>query len=133
MRARVHIHISLDRFGEVLGDTEVELKEGGKVIGHILGKASGYGACPRSRETAEEHLLRKSVLKVHGDYEAADELLPSDGCHPIQPVLGGAVWVLRGACSFINKTLSAAEAGASAVLIANAGKRKTSDTGFVVL
>jgi len=128
------MHVSLDRFGEVLGDTEVELKEGGKVIGHILGKASGYGACPSSRETAKEHLLQKSVLKVHGDYEAAEELLPSDGCHPIQPVPGGAVaWVLRGACSFINKTLSAAEAGASAVLIGNAGKRKTSDTGFVVL
>ena len=85
------------------------------------------------RTKIAQRRLYKSVLTLHSDYEASNDLLPSDACHPIEGTNGGAVWVLRGTCNFINKTQIAHQAGATAVLIGNAGKRKSSSTELVAI
>ena len=123
----------LDKFGEVLADTVVEFESEGTVLWRALGKASGYGACPPSEDRAQKHILHKSVLTLHSEYEAVDDLVPSDACHPIQPAPDGVLWVLRGKCNFINKTMAAQQAGAASVLIGNAGKRKGSDTELIAI
>ena len=131
----------LDKFGEVLADTVIEILDGGQVVHALRGKASNYGACPPPRATAGELALYKSVLQIHSAYEATDDLLPSDACQPIEALPaaspasggGGALWVLRGTCNFINKTMNAHAAGATAVIVANAGKRKSSSTELIAI
>jgi hypothetical protein len=123
----------LDKNGEVLADTVVEIMSGGMVIGRALAKSSAYGECPPAERSATTLVLRKSVLRLHSGYDAVDDLLPADACSAIEPVPGGALWVLRGGCNFINKTTAAKQAGAAALLIGNAGKRKRSDTELVAI
>lgn len=127
----------LNKFGEVLADTVVEFSDardpGDGVMWRALGKSSAYGVCPPSEDSAKKRMLHKSVLRLHSEYDAVDDLLPADACHPIQPARGGVLWVLRGKCNFINKTMTAHRAGASAVLIGNAGKRKGTDSELVAI
>ena len=125
--------VRLDRFGEVMADTVVEWKQGDSASVRVLGKASGYGMCPSASHDAEPYLLAKAVLQTHTGYANLGDLRPADACHPIEPVHGGAVWVLRGTCDFANKTVTARAAGAKALLIGNAGKRKRSDTELVAI
>ena len=130
----------LDKFGNVLGDTVVEFSEigSGQVIARVLGKVSGFGVCPSARNAAAEHALYKAVLRAHSDYDALDDLLPSDGCHPIEPVPDGdggkvAVWMLRGTCNFVNKTFTAMAAGANAVIIGNTGRLIASSSQLLAI
>lgn len=128
----------LNKFGDVLADTVVEFSDARDsvedgVLWRALGKASAYGGCPPSEDSAKKRMLHKSVLRLHSEYDAVDDLLPADACHPIEPAWGGVLWVLRGKCNFINKTVIAKQAGASAVLIGNAGKRKRTDSELVAI
>jgi hypothetical protein len=131
----------LGRFGEILADTVIEFLDRGDVAHVVRGKASGYGHCPPPRAAAGEHVLYKSVLRLHSTYEAMSDLLPSDACSPIEALpatppdggVGRALWVLRGTCNFLNKTMNAHAAGATAVIVGNAGKRKSSSTELIAI